>query len=328
MSDAVEPVAPTIEETRALAARLSPWIVRTPVVRCRNLEIALGIDTEIWGKMEFLQQTGTFKPRGALTNLLSLDDQQLAAGITAVSAGNHAIAASFAAKARGASAKMVMMQSSSPARVEACQAYGAEVVLARDVHEAFDVAEEIRDTEGRTYVHPFEGPNVTAGTATLGLEICEQTGPFDAIVVPIGGGGLCSGVAAAVKQIQPETEVIGVEPVGADSMSRSFETGRPEKLDVVDTIADSLGAPFALPHSFTICRRYVDQLVTIEDDLMRDAMGVLFHAMKMAVEPACSASTAALAGPLRDALAGKKVVLVFCGSNIDWPTFERHANLS
>ena len=328
MRDDVEALAPTTADTRALAATLEPWLVRTPAVRCRSLEIALGVTTEIWGKMEFLQQTGTFKPRGALTNLLSLDDAQLAAGITAVSAGNHAIAAAFAAKVRGASAKVVMIKSASPARVESCRSYGAEIVFARDVHEAFDVAEEIRESEGRTYVHPFEGPNVTAGTATLGLEICDQVGSFDTVIVPIGGGGLCSGVAAAVKQAMPEVEVIGVEPAGADSMARSFAVGRPVKLDTVDTIADSLGAPFAMPHSFAICRQYVDYLVTIEDDMMRDAMGLLFRAMKMAVEPACAASTAALAGPLRERLDGKKVVLLFCGSNIDWQTFERHARLS
>ena len=221
-----------------------------------------------------------------------------------------------------------MIRSASPARVAACQSYGAEVVFADDVHQAFELAEEIRDSEGRAYIHPFEGPNVTAGTATLGLEICEQLEAFDAIVVPIGGGGLCSGVAAAVKQWNAEIEVIGVEPVGADSMARSFDAGEPQKLDTVNTIADSLGAPFAMPYSYRICRQFVDQLVRIEDQQMRDAMGLLFQSMKMAVEPACSASTAALAGPLRAHLAGKKVVLLFCGSNIDWDTFERHANLS
>ena len=328
MRDRVEPGAPSLDETRGLARKLAPWLVRTPIVRCRNLEISLDGATEIWGKMEFLQQTGTFKPRGALTNLLSLDEDQLAAGITAVSAGNHAIAAAFAAKACGTSAKVVMIRSASPARVAACQSYGAEVVFADDVHQAFELAEEIRDSEGRAYIHPFEGPNVTAGTATLGLEICEQLEAFDAIVVPIGGGGLCSGVAAAVKQWNAGIEVIGVEPVGADSMARSFDAGEPQKLDTVNTIADSLGAPFAMPYSYRICRQFVDQLVRIEDQQMRDAMGLLFQSMKMAVEPACSASTAALAGPLRAHLAGKKVVLLFCGSNIDWDTFERHANLS
>jgi threonine dehydratase len=325
MLDEVEAAAPTLDSVRALRDTLRRWLVETPVVRCRNLEAALGFDGEIHGKLEFLQQTGTFKPRGALSNVLKLDAGQLAAGITAVSAGNHAIAASFAATCVGASAKVVMIRSASPVRVEACRAYGADVVLADDVHQAFELAEQIRDEEGRALIHPFEGPNVTTGTATVGLEICEQVSEFDAVVVPIGGGGLCSGIACAVKQFNPRCEVFGVEPEGADSMHRSFAAGQAQKLEAVATIADSLGAPLAMPYSFSICRQFVDELVLISDDQMRAAMGLLFRDMKMAVEPACAASTAALAGPLAERLAGRKVVLIFCGSNIDWMTFAKHA---
>lgn len=327
MLNDIEAAAPDIAEVRQLRDRLSQWLVRTPVVRCRNLEDRLGFSGEVHGKMEFLQATGTFKPRGALANVLSLNQEELRAGITAVSAGNHAIAASFAAHAVGTSAKVVMIRSASPVRIESCRAYGAEVVLADDVHQAFELVERIRDEEGRVFVHPFEGPNVTAGTATLGLEICEQIEDFDIVVVPIGGGGLCSGIAAAVKQVKPGATVIGVEPEGADSMRRSFASGKPEQLASVNTIADSLGSPFALPYSFSICHQFVDDIVTITDDDMREAMGILFRDMKMAVEPACSASTAALRGPLRERCDGKKVVLIFCGSNIDWMTFEKHAGL-
>jgi threonine dehydratase len=321
-------VAPTITAIGELRNKLDRWLVRTPMLRCINLEMRLDVDAEIHGKLEFLQQTGTFKPRGALANVLELDDDALARGITAVSAGNHAIAAAFAARAVGASAKVVMIKTASPARIELCRHYGAEVVLAEDVHQAFDLVDRIRDEEGRTFVHPFEGSNVTTGTGTIGLEICEQLAEFDTVIVPIGGGGLCSGIACAVKQLRPDCEVIGVEPEGADSMHRSFAAGRPEKLDSVNTIADSLGAPFALPYSYEICREYVDELVRITDDDMRASMRVLFRDMKLAVEPACAASTAALAGPLRSRCAGKKVVLIFCGSNIDWMTFNSHAGIA
>ena len=317
-------VAPPIDEVRALACKLDEWVVRTPLVRCRNLETVINTGAELWGKLEFLQQTGTFKTRGALSNVLNIDSDQLAAGVTAVSAGNHAIATAFAARCAGVHAKVVMMRSASLARIEACRDYGAEVVLADDVYQAFDLVEEIRDKEGRCFIHPFEGRNVTAGTATLGLEICEQIEKFDAVIVPIGGGGLCSGIASAIKQLKPEVEVIGVEPAGADSMSRSFSSGKPEKLDAVNTIADSLGAPFALPYSFEICRQYVDELVTVSDADMKESMAMLFRDMKIAVEPACAASTAAMAGPLNDRFDGRKVVLIFCGSNIDWQTFEGH----
>jgi len=316
-----EVVPPGPDDVRALSSTLQRWLVRTPVVRCRALEERFASGMQIHGKLEFLQQTGTFKPRGALSTVLGLDREALERGITAVSAGNHAIAAAFAARAVGASAKVVMIRTASPVRVEACRSLGAKIVLAADVHEAFRRVEEIRDTEGRTFVHPFEGSSVVAGTATVGQEICEQVPDFDAVVVPIGGGGLCAGIASAVKQLRPDCQVIGVEPEGADSMSRSFQVGQPVGIDRVETIADSLGAPFALPYSFALCRRFVDDIVTVSDGQIRSAMGILFRDLKIAVEPACAASTAALAGPLRERLAGMKVVLVFCGSNIDWQTF-------
>jgi len=320
-------VAPPIDEVRELQHRLQEWLLLTPVLRCRTLEQRQGGDIEIHAKLEFLQRTGTFKPRGALSTMLSLDAQQLKAGVTAVSAGNHAIATAFAARALETTAKVVMIMSASPVRIDACRQYGAEVILADDVHTAFDLVEEIRQKEERYFVHPFEGPNVALGTGTVGLEICEQVGEFDVIVIPIGGGGLCAGISSVVKQINPACAVIGVEPEGADSMHRSFASGQPEAIEKVTTIADSLGAPFAAPYSFELCRQYVDELVMVSDDEIKDAMGVLFRDLKIAVEPACAASTAALCGPLNDRLAGKKVVLLLCGSNIDWKTYESQARL-
>ena len=321
-------LAPAIDDVRQLQRRLQEWLVYTPVVRCRSLEDRLADNVEIHAKLEFLQQTGTFKPRGALSVMLQLDREQLRAGVTAVSAGNHAIATAFAARALGTSAKVVMTRSASPVRMEACRAYGAEVILADDVHVAFEMVDAIREQEQRYFVHPFEGQDVVMGTATVGLEICEQVATFDAAIIPIGGGGLCAGISSAIKQISPDCEIIGVEPEGADTMHRSFASGKPESIEKVGTIADSLGAPFAMPYSFQVCRQNVDELVMIDDEQIRQAMGVLFTAMKIAVEPACAASTAALAGPLRGRYAGKKVVLVLCGSNIDWQTYAAQARLA
>ncbi len=321
-------LAPAINDVRELQQRLQEWLVRTPVLRCRALEDRLADDVEIHAKMEFLQQTGTFKPRGALSVMLQLDSDQLKAGVTAVSAGNHAIATAFAAQAVGTSAKVVMTRTASPVRMAACRSYGAEVVLADDVHVAFDMVDAIREQEKRHFVHPFEGQDVVTGTATVGLEICQQIGDFDAAIIPIGGGGLCAGISSAIRQLNPGCEIIGVEPEGADSMHRSFASGKPESIEKVLTIADSLGAPFAMPYSFEVCRQNVDELVMIDDEQIRDAMNLLFTDMKMAVEPACAATTAALAGPLRNRFAGKKVVLVLCGSNIDWQTYATHARLS
>ena len=318
---------PDLETIRATSEKLRGRIVQTPVLRCRYLERLADGPAAVHAKLEFLQRTGTFKPRGALSVVLRLDPQQLAKGITAVSAGNHAIAASFAARSVGTTAKVVMTRSANAARVDLCRRYGAEIVFADDVHVAFEMANRIRSDEGRYFVHPFEGTDVALGTATLGLEVCEQVGDFDAAIVPIGGGGLCGGVASAIKQLNPRCTVFGVEPEGADSMHRSFASGRPEGIDEVRTIADSLGAPFAMPVSYALCRRHVDELVLVDDDQLRQAMRTLLAGMRIAVEPACAASTAALLGPLRSRLDGARVVLVMCGSNIDWDTFQKFAQL-
>jgi threonine dehydratase len=151
-----------------------------------------------------------------------------------------------------------------------------------------------------------------------------QAADLDAVIVPIGGGGLCAGVAAAVKQAKPSCQVFGVEPEGADTMRRSFAAGSPQAIDKVRTIADSLGAPHAAPYSFGLCRRYLDGLVVVDDPALRRAMLLVFESAKLAVEPAGAAATAALVGPLCERLAGKTVGLVVCGSNIDAATFSSH----
>jgi threonine dehydratase len=254
----------------------------------------------------------------------ALSREQLARGVTAVSAGNHAMAVGYAARALGTSAKVVMPKNANPARVQGSRDYGAEVELVEDVHRAFDRVHEIEEKEGRAFVHPFEGPLTALGTATLGFELCAQAADLDAVIVPIGGGGLCAGVAAAVKQISPRTLVLGVEPEGADTMHRSFASGKPEGIDKVRTIADSLGAPHAAPYSFGLCRKYVDDLAKVNDDELRASMLLLFRSAKLAVEPAGAAAAAALSGPLRERLAGKRVALIVCGANIDRETFCAH----
>ncbi|MDX1516143.1 MAG: threonine/serine dehydratase [Woeseiaceae bacterium] len=317
-----------MDDIIALRAAIDAHIVRTPLMRCAGIEDLLDDGTTVYGKLECLQRTGTFKARGALSVVRGLDSDQRKPGITAVSAGNHAIAAAFAAQAFGTSARVVMIRSANPCRVAACRAYGAEVVMADDAHAAFDMADAIRRQEGRFLVHPFEGVEVATGTGTIGVEIAEQCDDFDAVIVAVGGGGLIGGLANAVKRLRPDVAVYGVEADGADSMHRSLAAGQPVRLDRVDTIADSLGAPYALPYSFSLCQQYVDDCVLVSDDDLRRTMGLLFEHVKLAVEPACAASAAALLGPLRERLRGQRVVLVFCGSNIDWHTFERQAIFS
>lgn len=311
--------APTPSDMRRMRQTLAPYVVETPVWLWDNGDAAryFGAGTEVFLKLELFQRTGTFKPRGALAVMLSLDDAALAKGVTAVSAGNHAIAVGYAARILGTSAKVVMPKTASPIRIARSKEAGAEVVLVDDVRLAFAEVERIQQEEGRTFVHPFEGPLTTLGTATVGLEFAEQAPDLDAVIIPIGGGGLAAGMSAAIKQLQPRCVVYGVEPVGADTMSRSFRAGSPQAIDKVRTFADSLGAPYALPGSYELCREFVDEIVLVDDDSMRDAMALLFHSMKLAVEPAGAAATAALQGPLRERLQGKRVGVTVCGANID-----------
>lgn len=309
-----------IEATREL---IGPHVLRTPVHGWKGIEIdsCVGRETQVVIKLELFQYTGTFKARGAMSNILRLSPEQLARGVTAVSAGNHAIAVAFAAWKVGTSAKVVMMSSASPARVARAEAYGAEVIKAGDGKTCFELARKIEAEEGRAFIHPFEGENTALGTATLGLEWSEQSGGLDAVILPVGGGGLAAGAASAFKLLQPGCRVFGVEPEGADTMHRSFAAGEPQSRSDVATIADSLAPPYALPFSYALCRANIDELVMVDDDQLRDAQGVLFREMKLAVEPAGAATTAALMGPLRERLRGKRVGIIACGANIDIDTF-------
>ncbi|HRC86804.1 MAG TPA: pyridoxal-phosphate dependent enzyme, partial [Thermoanaerobaculia bacterium] len=191
-----EPSLP-LEEIAAARERLGERIRETPVWRWqgREIEAQAGASTQVWLKLELFQTSGTFKARGALLNLLQLGPEALARGVTAVSAGNHALAVSWAAQTMGTTAKVVMPKSANPARVAGCRAWGGEVVLVDNVHQAFAEVERIEQEEGRAFVHPFHGKTTLLGTATLGFEFARQLPELDAVVVPIGGGGLAAGVA-------------------------------------------------------------------------------------------------------------------------------------
>jgi threonine dehydratase len=316
--------APTLDAVRRARERLAGRVRVTPVIALpmRELEPSWREGAEASFKLELLQVTGTFKARGALNTMLGLDDAQRARGVTAVSAGNHAIAVAFAAQSLGVSAKVVIIRKANPLRVELTRSYGAEVVLADNVGVAFEVVKKIEAEEGRYFVHPFEGPGPVTGTATLGLEWFEQAGAMDAVVIACGGGGLLAGVACAMKQLAPATRVYGVEPEGADSMSRSFETGQTVTLPAVTTIADSLGAPHSSPYTFGVARQYVTRMARVTDAQLRDAMRLTFRVLKLAVEPAAAAALAGVLGPLRGELEGaRRIGILVCGSNIDARTF-------
>ncbi len=312
-----------LADIRAAKDALAEYVRETPVVDwiSPGKDEWLPVETEVYIKLELLQHAGSFKPRGALTVMFSLDETALKKGVTAVSAGNHAIAVGYAAQVLGTTAKVVMPQTANPFRIKRVKQLGAELILTPDVNAAFQEVKRIQQEEGRTFVHPFEGKSTALGTATVGLEFLEQVPDLDAAIIPIGGGGLAAGMAMAMKQLKPDIELYGVEPTGADSMYRSFALGKPASIEAVRTIADSLGAPFALPYSYAICQAYLDQIVLVEDHQLRSAMRIMFAELKLAAEPAGAASLAALLGPLKDKLYGKKVGVIACGSNIDVESF-------
>ena len=321
---------PTIDAIRANRARLGDLVVTTPIRHLVDdaLAAAVGPATQVWLKEELFQRTGSFKPRGALSVMLDLDSDQLARGVTGVSAGNHAISLGYSARILGSTAKVVMPKTANAFRVQLCRELGVTVEFAENVADAFTRVREIETSEGRTFVHPYEGPKTALGTASVGMEFIDQVraagASLDAVVVAAGGGGLTGGVACAVKQLSPSTAVYVVEPEGADTMHRSFKAGSPQSIDAVRTIADSLGAPRCEPYSFALNRQFVDEVVLVNDDQIRNAMRLLFRSAKLAVEPAGAAALAALMYPLRTRLGGKNVGLVICGANIDAESFAKH----
>lgn len=318
------PDADAIAELRVV---LRPYTRITPVIERNDFAPIAG--TTLQFKFELLQVSGTFKARGAFANMLVLDATARRAGVTCISSGNHAVAVAYAAMRLGIGAKVVMLKTSNPARLGLCRRFGAEVLIAEDGPSGFARVREIERDEGRAFVHPYDGYRTILGTATLGAEWAEQCsrggmGGLDAVIIAIGGGGTAAGAGTAFKLLMPEVAVYGVEPVGADLMARSFATGGPCKMGPMSGIADSLMAPHTEAYSYGLCRRALDGLVTVTDDEMRTAMLRLFEELKLAVEPACAAATAAILGPLRERLAGKRVGVLLCGTNTDPATFARH----
>jgi threonine dehydratase len=314
---------PTPRQIEQAREKLGTRVRRTPTWEWRSgvTEQLLPKDTNLFLKLELFQYGGSFKPRGALMNMLELSEKQLENGVTAVSAGNHAIAVAYAAKSLDTTAKVVMPKTANQFRVDKCKSHGAVVELVDDVHIAFDRVKEIEEQENRTFIHPFEGEQTALGTATVGLELHQDVTNLEVVIVPIGGGGLCAGISAAIKQMNPKCKVYGVEPIGADSMSKSRAAGEPVEIEKVDTIADSLGAPHAAPYSFGLCQRFVDDVVTITDLQMAQMMRVMFEELKLAVEPAGASAMAGAVGPLSEKVAGKNTGIIVCGTNIDTDSF-------
>jgi len=312
-----------LSDIKTAAKQLSGKIIHTPVVDLRQTGVfgLLPKDSRVSMKLELLQKAGSFKARGCYLAMKALTDEQRKTGVIAASGGNHALAVAWAARDIGVHAKIAVPRAADAIRLNGCRDLGAEIILCDDIHQAFDQMQAIAKSESRTVLHPFESPFMSLGAATCGLEYHNAVPDLDIAILPVGGGGLISGMAAAFKLMNPNIQVFGVEPFGADSMYRSFQSGRPEALEKVDSIADSLSSPTALPYSFGLAHKYVDSIVRVSDDDLRDAMRIMNASLKLMPEPACAASLAGALGPLRQDCIGKKIGLLACGSNISLNKF-------
>ena len=274
-------------------------------------------DDRLYVKAEHLQKTGSFKARGMTNRMLSLDDEARRAGVITVSAGNAAQACAWAARAAGIPATVIMPAAPVQSKLDACRDYGAEVILhGGHVGDMFAEQERLTRERGLTFVHPFDDPELIAGHGSAGLEILEDAPDIDVVVVAIGGGGLISGIAAAIKETRPQARVFGVEPTGADGMRRALAAGAPVQIEP-KTVADGLTAPFAGQWTMAMCRRYLDDIVLLTDEEILAGLRFGLERMKQVLEPAGAAALAAvLLGriPIRD---GERVVVVASGGNVD-----------
>ncbi len=289
---------------------------RTPLVTSRSLSDATGFDVRL--KAESFQRTGSYKIRGPLNKFTHLSDAEKEAGVVCSSAGNHAQGVALAAALHGIRAVVVMAENATPSKIAATRAYGAEVVLHGTIwDEANEKARELVEEQGLTYVHPFDDLELIAGQGTLGLEIYDDLPDAHTVVVPIGGGGLISGVASALKSMSPSIRVIGVESAGAPAMERSVAEGRLVQLDEVDCAIDGLKVKRVGENTLEIVSRTVDEIVTLPDAKIFEALLWTMSRTKVVVEGAAAAPVAALLNGLVRAPAGSKVVAVLSGGNID-----------
>ncbi len=277
----------------------------------------LSTDSEIWLKTENLQITGSFKVRGAYYRMSRLSDEEKAKGVIACSAGNHAQGVALAAAKNGIKSIICLPDGAPISKVEATKSYGAEVCLVKGVYDdAYAEALRQRDEHGYTFIHPFDDANVIAGQGTIGLELLEQIPDLDAVIVPIGGGGLISGIAFALKSLNPKIKVYGVQAAGAPSMYKSVKDGGIQRLDSVSTIADGIAVKEPGVNTFEIVSKYVDDIVTVSDDEISAAILALMEQQKLVSEGAGAVPVAA-AMFNKVPVKGKKVVCLVSGGNID-----------
>jgi len=309
------PFALDLDDFRAARARIAPHIKHTPLLTSRQLSERTGF--EVRTKAEMFQRVGSYKIRGPLNKFALMPEEQKRRGVVCSSAGNHAQGVALAAKIHGIRAVVCMAANATPAKIAATKGYGAEVVLHGSIwDEANEKAKELVRDEGLTYVHPFDDQQLIAGQGTLGLEIIEDWPDVDVVVVPIGGGGLISGVSMAVKSHNPNIRVIGVESSDGPAMQKSVETGQLETIDC-RTIIDGLRVRRVGEITFSVVQRFVDEIVALPDRDIFEAMIWVMERCKLVVEGAAAAPVAALLHELIKVPQGSRVAVVLSGGNLN-----------
>lgn len=305
----------TLAQIRDAREAIARWIHRTPLLSSRSL--GERIDARCYIKAEQLQRTGSFKVRGALNKVRRLSAEEKARGLIAVSAGNHAQGVAFAAAAEGVACTVVMPEQAPRSKVMASRGYGATVIQHGVLSDAFVLGEELRQEHGYTFVHPYDDPDVIAGQGTLGLELLEDLPDLDVVIVPVGGGGLLAGIAAAVKAIRPEAQVIGVEPVGAACLTAALAAGHVVTLGTVETIADGLAAATAGAEVLEHAQALVDEVVLVTEEEIVEGIRFLLERGKLLTEPAGAAAIAAVLADKVRVPVGAAVAVIASGGNID-----------
>lgn len=308
---------PGFEDVKAAAARLAGQAHRTPVMRSRTVDAATG--AQFFFKCENFQRMGAFKFRGGFNALSCFDAQQRSAGVTAFSSGNHAQAIALAAQILGIPATILMPADAPAMKVAATRGYGGEVVLYDRYKEDREVlARRLAEERGMTLIPPYDHPHVIAGQGTAALELLEDTGPLDALFVPLGGGGLLSGCALSARALAPQCKVYGVEPEAGNDGQQSLRAGRIVHIDTPRTIADGAQTQHLGEHTFAIIRREVDDIHTATDAQLVDAMRFFAERMKMLVEPT---GCLAFAAARRLAQPGQRIGVILSGGNVDLQRF-------
>ncbi|HIN52631.1 MAG TPA: threonine ammonia-lyase [Gemmatimonadetes bacterium] len=306
----------TRQDFEQARARVAPHTYHTPMLTSRSLSEATGFEVRL--KAELFQKGGSYKVRGPTNLIAQLSDEERSRGVICSSAGNHSQGVAIAARQYGVQAVVCMAENATPSKIAATEGYGAQVVLHGNIwDEANERALELVEERGLTYVHPFDDPRLIAGQGTVGLEIMDDFPGADIIVVPIGGGGLISGVSMAVKSINPDIRVIGVESSGAPAMKLSVEAGHRITLDEVDCVIDGLTVKRVGENTRSVVSRFVDDIVTLPDEQIFEAVLWLMARAKLVAEGAAAAPVAALLHDLIDAPPGSKVVAVLSGGNLD-----------